>query len=125
MISFKVSLIVSRFALVISLIGVFSTISYGNERFISGFEDLPLMRGMTETTESNVAFDTVHGRVLVSFARSSESEEKILAFYKESLSQLGWKTNRDGEFLRGEEILKIDFLPDGDYLAIRFSLEPR
>ena len=118
-------MIVSRFALVISLIGVFSTISHGNERFISGFEDLPLMRGMTETTESNVAFDTVHGRVLVSFAQSSESEEKILAFYKESLSQLGWKISRDGEFLRGEEILRIDFLPDGNYLAIRFSLEPR
>ena len=83
------------------------------------------MRGMTEATESNVAFDTVHGRVLVSFAQSSEGEEKILAFYKEALSQLGWKSNRDGEFLRGEEILTIDFLPDGDYLAIRFSLEPR
>lgn len=83
------------------------------------------MRGMTETTENNVAFDTVHGRVLVSFAKSRESGEKILAFYKESLSQLGWKINRDGEFLRGEEILKIDFILDGDYLAIRFSLEPR
>ena len=124
MISLKVLLTVSRFALVVSSIGVLSTISHGNERFISGFEDLPLMRGMTETTENNVAFDTVHGRVLVSFAKSSESEEKILAFYKESLSQLGWKINRDGEFVRGEEILKIDFLPDGDYLAIRFSLEP-
>ena len=125
MISFKVLLIVSRFALVFSSLGVLSTNSHGNERFISGFDDLPLMRGMTETTESNVAFDTVHGRVLVSFAQSSESEEKILAFYKESLSQLGWKINRDGEFLRDEEILKIEFLPDGDYLAIRFSLEPR
>jgi len=125
MISLKILLIVSRFAIVVSSIGVLSTISHGNERFISGFEDLPLMRGMTETTANNVAFDTVHGRVLVSFAQSSESEEKILAFYKESLSQLGWKINRDGEFLRGEEILKIDFLPDGNYLAIRFSLEPR
>ncbi len=125
MISFKVLLIASRFALVFSSLGVLSTNSHGNERFISGFDDLPLMRGMTETTESNVAFDTVHGRVLVSFAQSSESEEKILAFYKESLSQLGWKINRDGEFLRDEEILKIEFLPDGDYLAIRFSLEPR
>ena len=55
-----------RFALVASSIGVLSTISHGNERFVSGFEDLPLMRGMTEATESNVAFDTVHGRVLVS-----------------------------------------------------------
>ncbi len=125
MISLKILLIVSRFAIVVSSIGVLSTISHGNERFISGFEDLPIMRGMTETTANNVAFDTVHGRVLVSFAQSSESEEKILAFYKESLSQLGWKINRDGEFLRGEEILKIDFLPDGNYLAIRFSLEPR
>jgi len=125
MISLKILLIVSWFAIVVSSIGVLSTISHGNERFISGFEDLPLMRGMTETTANNVAFDTVHGRVLVSFAQSSESEEKILAFYKESLSQLGWKINRDGEFLRGEEILKIDFLPDGNYLTIRFSLEPR
>mgnify|MGYP004036690023 FL=1 len=125
MISLKILLIVSRFAIVVSSLGALSTISHGNERFISGFEDLPLMRGMTETTANNVAFDTVHGRVLVSFAQSSESEEKILAFYKESLSQLGWKINRDGEFIRGEEILKIDFLPDGNYLAIRFSLEPR
>ena len=125
MISLKILLLLSRFALVASSIGILSTISYGNERFVSGFEDLPLMRGMTEATESNVAFDTVHGRVLVSFAQSSEGEEKILAFYKEALSQLGWKSNRDGEFLRGEEILTIDFLPDGDYLAIRFSLEPR
>ena len=125
MISLKILLIVSGLALVGSPIGVLSTIAHGNERFISGFEDLPLMRGMTETIESNVAFDTVHGRVLVSFAQSSESEEKILAFYKEALSQLGWKVNRGGEFLRGEEILTIDFLPGGDYLAIRFSLEPR
>ena len=125
MIRLNVLLLVSRFALVASSIGMLSTISQGNERFVSGFEDLPLMRGMTEATESNVAFDTVHGRVLVSFAQSSEGEEKILAFYKEALSQLGWKFNRDGEFLRGEEILTIDFLPDGDYLAIRFSLEPR
>ena len=125
MIRLNVLLLVSRFALVASSIGILSTISYGNERFVSGFEDLPLMRGMTEATESNVAFDTVHGRVLVSFAQSSEGEEKILAFYKETLSQLGWEFNRDGEFLRGEEILTIDFLPDGDYLAIRFSLEPR
>ena len=118
-------MLVSRFALVASSIGVLSTISHSNERFVSGFEDLPLMRGMTEATESNVAFDTVHGRVLVSFAQSSEGEEKILAFYKEALSQLGWKVNRGGEFLRGEEILTIDFFPGGDYLAIRFSLEPR
>ena len=125
MISLKILLIVSGLALVGSPIGVLSTIAHGNERFISGFEDLPLMRGMTETIESNVAFDTVHGRVLVSFAQSSDGEEKILAFYKEALSQLGWKFNRDGVFLSGEEILTIDFLPDGDYLAIRFSLEPR
>ena len=125
MIRLNVLLLVSRFALVASSIGMLSTISQGNERFVSGFEDLPLMRGMTEATESNVAFDTVHGRVLVSFAQSSESEEKILAFYKEALSQLGWKVNRGGEFLRGEEILTIDFFPSGDYLAIRFSLEPR
>ena len=58
MISLKVLLIVSGLALVGSPIGVLSTSAHGNERFVSGFEDLPLMRGMTEATESNVAFDT-------------------------------------------------------------------
>ena len=72
MISLKVLLLVSRFALVGSLVGILSTISHGSERFVTGFEDLPLMRGMKEATESNVAFDTVHGRVLVSFAQSSD-----------------------------------------------------
>ena len=76
MVSLKVLLIVSGLALVGYPIGVLSTIAHGNERFVSGFEDLPLMRGMTEATESNVAFDTVHGRVLVSFAKSSEVRKR-------------------------------------------------
>ena len=61
MVSLKVLLIVSGLAVLGSPIGALSTIAHGNERFVSGFEDLPLMRGMTEATESNVAFDTVHG----------------------------------------------------------------
>ena len=83
------------------------------------------MLGMTEAIESNVAFDTVQGRILVSFARSRESKDKIIAFYEESLIQLGWKMKEDGQFVRGVEILNVDFFPDGEYLVVRFSLEPR
>ena len=43
MVSLKVLLIVSGLALVGYQIGVLSTIAHGNERFVSGFEDLPLM----------------------------------------------------------------------------------
>ena len=121
----KSLLAVFRLALLISSLGLISGDSHSGERFINGFNDVPLMLGMTEVIESNVAFDTVQGRILVSFARSRESKDKIIAFYEESLSQLGWEMKEDGRFVRGVEILNVDFFPDGEYLVVRFSLEPR
>ena len=121
----KSLLAVFRLALLISSLGLISGVSHSGERFINGFNDVPLMLGMTEAIESNVVFDTVQGRILVSFARSRESKDKIIAFYEESLSQLGWQMKEDGRFVRGVEILNVDFFPDGEYLVVRFSLEPR
>ncbi len=121
----KSLLAVFKLALFISSLGLISGVSHSGERFISGFNDVPLMLGMTEAIESNVVFDTVQGRILVSFARSRESKDKIIAFYEESLSQLGWQMKEDGRFVRGVEILNVDFFPDGEYLVGRFSLEPR
>ena len=121
----KSLLAVFKLALFISSLGLISGVSHSGERFISGFNDVPLMLGMTEAIESNVVFDTVQGRILVSFARSRESKDKIIAFYEESLSQLGWQMKEDGRFVRGVEILNVDFFPDGEYLVVRFSLEPR
>ena len=121
----KSLLAVFKLALFISSLGLISGVSHCGERFISGFNDVPLMLGMTEAIESNVVFDTVQGRILVSFARSRESKDKIIAFYEESLSQLGWQMKEDGRFVRGVEILNVDFFPDGEYLVVRFSLEPR
>ena len=121
----KSLLAVFRLALLISSLGLISGVSHSGERFINGFNDVPLMLGMTEAIESNVVFDTVQGRILVSFARSRESKDKIIAFYEESLIQLGWKMKEDGQFVRGVEILNLDFFPDGEYLVVRFSLEPR
>ena len=121
----KSLLAVFKLALFISSLGLISGVSHSGERFINGFNDVPLMLGMTEAIESNVVFDTVQGRILVSFARSRESKDKIIAFYEESLSQLGWEMKEDGRFVRGVEILNVDFFPDGEYLVVRFSLEPR
>ena len=121
----KSLLAVFKLALFISSLGLISGVSHSGERFINGFNDVPLMVGMTEAIESNVVFDTVQGRILVSFARSRESKDKIIAFYEESLSQLGWQMKEDGRFVRGVEILNVDFFPDGEYLVVRFSLEPR
>ena len=121
----KSLLTVFKSALFISLLALISDFSHSGERFINGFSDVPLMLGMTEAIESNVAFDTVQGRILVSFARSREKKDKIVTFYEESLTQLGWEMKEDGQFVRGMEILNVDFFPDGEYLVVRFSLEPR
>ena len=97
---------------------------FTSTKFISGFSDIPLMPEMEEIEEARVVFDTTGGRIVVAFVRSRLSQDKIVHFYEQSLEQLGWAKKKFGRFFRDSEVLMIDFFPDGDYLLVRFSLEP-
>ena len=107
-----------------ALIVLLGASCFGSSKFISGFSDMPLMPEMEEVQEANVAFDTTGGRIVIAFGRSRLSQEKIIYFYEQSLEQLGWVKKGFGRFFRESEVLTIDFSPDGDYLLVRFSLEP-
>ena len=100
------------------------SLGLASDKFISGFSDLPIMPDMSEIREANLSFDTAAGRIVVAFARTSRGHDEVLAFYEESLKQLGWKKKPDGQFLRDSEILALDFFPDGHKLVVQFSLEP-
>jgi hypothetical protein len=94
------------------------------EKFVTGFYDLPLMAGMTEIPDTDVAFDTTAGRIVIAFARTAAAPDRIKEFYGTALSQLGWKERSSGVFGREGEVLSFDYLADGPDTIVRFSLLP-
>ena len=92
--------------------------------FVIGFSDLPLMEGMTEIPDTDVAFDTTQGRIVIAFARSAVAPDTIRAFYRTALAQLGWRETAKDAFTREGEILNFDYLADATETIVRFSLLP-
>ena len=102
----------------------FVGIASAEDKFINGFADLPVMPGMRELPDANISFDTTSGRILIAFAESNQSVQKILSFYDNVLPQLGWKNTTSRTFLREAEILSFDFIKDDASVIVRFSIEP-
>jgi len=92
--------------------------------YVTGFRDLPLMEGMTEIPDTDVAFDTTQGRIVIAFARSAVAPDSIRAFYRTALAQLGWRETATDTFTREDEILNFDYLADATDTIVRFSLLP-
>ena len=77
--------------------------------FISVLDDLPLMPGFGEDTEGATVFDTAQGRIVEAFATGAQAEDRVLAFYDETLPQLGWRRVSSGVFRREGETLSLEF----------------
>ena len=114
------------FLLVFLLINVFNAgFVWSTEKFLTGFSDLPIMPGMQELPDANISFDTASGRIVEAFAKTEQSVERLLSFYKNILPQLGWRVEKDTMFVRDSEILIIHLRKDGDSVIVQFSLEPQ
>ena len=97
--------------------------------FLSGFEDLPLMDGLTEQADSGVVFDKPDGRIVERYASGPLSLDSVVTFYRETLPQLGWqpvtaKAVHHLAFKREGESLDIEFKTVGSELVVRFSVAP-
>ena len=103
--------------------GSFSTV-FAGDKFITGFSDLPIMPGMRELPDADVSFDTTSGRIVIAFVRTDRKANSVMVFYDRVLRQLGWKKKSSRVFIRDEESLTFDFINDGDWLIVRFSIEP-
>jgi hypothetical protein len=119
----------SRWVVNAALIGLlvtgFAASGLAAGRFVTGFDDLPLMPGMTEIPDTDVSFDTTAGRIVIAFVRTPADREKIKTFYQTTLAQLGWRKHSEARFLREEEVLNFDYLSDGPDTIVRFSLLPQ
>jgi hypothetical protein len=119
----------TRFRIVLVLLALLvpgaSHDGLASSKFVTGFDDLPLMSGMTEIPDTDVAFDTTAGRIVIAFARTTDRPEKIQTFYGTALPQLGWREQSKLAYEREGEVLSFDYLADGPDTIVRFSLLPQ
>jgi hypothetical protein len=96
--------------------------------FISGFEDLPLMPGLTQVPDAGTMFDTPSGRVVEAYAKGKVAVADVAAFYDKTLPHLGWKKVTAHRYRREGEVLDLeigDGKGSGDApTTVRFYLAP-
>ena len=96
----------------------------GAQTFLAGFEDVPLMDGLTADEDAGLVFDSPAGRIVEAYAVGEVAWQDVITFYTATLKSLGWRTLGQGRFAREGEELHIDrFGRDGD-LTVRFTLAP-
>jgi len=80
----------------------------GSGNFLSGFEDLPLMPGLTQVPDAGTMFDTPSGRVVEAYAKGKVAVADVAAFYDKTLPHLGWKKVTSHRYRREDEVLDLE-----------------
>ena len=93
--------------------------------FLSGFEDVPLMPGLTTDEEAGLVFDSPAGRIVETYTVGEVAWADVISFYTASLRSLGWRMEGEGRFIRESEELQIDRFGADGALTVRFTLAPR
>lgn len=93
--------------------------------FLSGFDDVPVMRGLTPVENKDLVFETPGGRIVEGTVAGSVTESAVRRFYRSTLPQLGWERLSDQEFSREGEKLRIGYSGQDGNLVVRFTLTPK
>ena len=83
-------LILSVLATLLLSAPLVGTAAAANGTFLSELEDLPLPPGMAEAP-GGVLFDSPSGRIVEATAQGEMSADQVLAFYAQTLPELGWQ----------------------------------
>ena len=86
--------------------------------------DVPIMQSWQIEPELGFAFDSPNGRIVMIFASTSADEDDIMAFYGQTLAQLGW-TGGAGNWVRDREKLLIGKVQTARGALWRLFLQPR
>ena len=86
--------------------------------------DVPIMQGWQIEPELGFAFDSPNGRIVMIFASTAADEDDIMAFYGQTLAQLGW-TGGAGNWVRNAERLAIGKVQTARGVLWRMMLQPR
>ena len=86
--------------------------------------DVPIMQSWHIEPELGFAFDSPNGRIVMIFASTSADEDDIMAFYGQTLAQLGWAGGA-GNWVRDAEKLVIGEVQTARGALWRLMLQPR
>ena len=86
--------------------------------------DVPIMQDWQIEPELGFAFDSPNGRIVMIFASTSAGADDIMAFYGQTLAQLGW-TGGAGNWVSDAEKLVIDEVQTARGALWRLFLQPR
>lgn len=92
--------------------------------FMAGFEDLPLMPGMIQSTDDSVSFDAPSGRFVEVYVETAKADKgAVEAFYDGALPQLGWKKKNSGAkgFAFTREGETVVFTVDGKTVRVELK----
>lgn len=106
----------------------FSSLSYAQNQFVPGIEDLPVPLNFHLKKDSSSVFFNDSGRIIESVFIGKANHAEINQFYHTTLQALGWKKQKNLVFLRDKEILKISLTnikSPKKHLEIHFSLQPQ
>lgn len=98
--------------------------------FIADFGDVPLMNGLTELDDERVIFDTEAGTIAETVLVGNIKGAEILAFYMQSLKQLGWQKLEAGHstsrwtFIRDKQVLSLRLFDSNGTKSLLVHLEP-
>tara|TARA_Y100000813_G_C24102964_1_gene323935 strand:+ start:440 stop:787 length:348 start_codon:yes stop_codon:yes gene_type:complete len=95
------------------------------EEFVYGLGDVPIFKDMRSIEDSYILFDKVDGRYLYSEIKGEYAILEIQEYYEKVLPNLGWKLHKKNSFLRGEEILEIQYLIDNRETKVVFTISPK
>ena len=88
------------------------------------FSDVPLINGVTVDTQLSFAFDSPSGRILVLHLQTQAEDEDIQVSYHNTLAAIGW-TKRDDQFVKGDELLRLEKINVGGKLLWRLTIIPK
>jgi len=103
--------------------------------FVPGTTDVPVMPGLASAESEPLVFDKPGGRIVQAVLSGEVPRQAVLAFYDQTLPQLGWRRAADRVFVRDGEELRLEFPQAAQKAkaatgtatgtAVRFTLTPR
>ena len=88
------------------------------------FSDVPLINSVTVDPQLSFAFDSPSGRILVLHLQTQAEDKDIQVSYHNTLAAIGW-TKRDDQFVKGDELLRLDKINVGGKLLWRLTIIPK
>ena len=88
------------------------------------FSDVPLINNVNVDTQLSFAFDSPSGRILVLHLQTQAEDKDIQVSYHSTLAAIGW-TKRDDQFVKGDELLRLEKINIGGKLLWRLTIIPK